>query len=213
MRRRRYQKGSLQARRHGKKRVWVVQYYDTGGHHRYHTLGRMCDLTKSQAEERQNDFMRSVNGGEAASDRVRPVLLGEFVDQIYLPYQRGKWKRSTKGTSESRIRAHIIKDLGNVQMEEATPTILQSYLDGKAATLGFSVVDHLRWDLTSIWDLAIAERTLTANPARALYTPASAKKGDAPAMTAAEVEKALGAVGIPGEGNPAPGTLFRTSTR
>jgi hypothetical protein len=38
---------SLQERRHGKRRVWAVQYYDAEGHHRYHTLGRMTDLTKS----------------------------------------------------------------------------------------------------------------------------------------------------------------------
>ncbi len=193
MRRRRYQKGSLQARRHGKKRVWVVQYYDADGHHRYHTLGRMCDLTKSQAEEKQTAFMQTVNGGEIEPERDRPVLMGEFVDQVYLPFQRGKWKGSTKGTSESRIRAHIIKDLGNVQMKNSTPTGLQSYLDGKAAALGFSVVDHLRWDLTSIGDLAVAEKVLMTNPAKALYTPPSAKRGTSPVMTAAEVEKALGA--------------------
>ena len=44
MRRRRYQKGSLQSRRHGKKRVWIVQYYDSEGHHRYHTIGRMAEI-------------------------------------------------------------------------------------------------------------------------------------------------------------------------
>lgn len=196
MRRRRYQKGSLQARRHGKKRVWVVQYYDADGHHRYHTLGRMCDLTKSQAEEKQTAFMQTVNGGEAEPDRDRPVLMGEFINQVYPPFQRGKWKGSTKGTSESRICAHLIKDLGNVQMEHFTPTSLQSYLDGKAATLGFSVVDHLRWDLTSIGDLAVAEKVLVTNPARALYTPPSAKKGATPVMTGPDVEKALGAVGF-----------------
>jgi integrase len=154
----------------------------------------MCDLTKSQAEEKQTAFMQTVNGGEIELDRERPVLMGEFVNQVYLPFQRGKWKVSTKGTSESRIRAHIIKDLGNAQMKDFTPTGLQTYLDGKAATLGFSVVDHLRWDLTSIGDLAVAEKVLLANPARALYTPPSAKKGDSPVMTAADVEKALGAV-------------------
>jgi hypothetical protein len=61
MRRRRYQKGSLQERRHGKKRVWVVQYYDAEGHHRYHTLGRMADLTKSQAEQSAVPLLQNPN--------------------------------------------------------------------------------------------------------------------------------------------------------
>jgi hypothetical protein len=113
MRRRRYQKGSLQARRHGKKRLWVVQYYDADGHHRYHTLGRMADLNKSQAQEEQVAFMRTINGGdEIEPQEIRPVLVSEFVNQVYLPFQRGKWKKSTKGTSENRIMFHILGILG-----------------------------------------------------------------------------------------------------
>ena len=58
-------------------------------------------------------------------------------------------------------------------------------------THGFSTVDHLRWDLTSICDLAVAEKVLPTNPATMLYTPDSAKKGATPVMTALDVEQAL----------------------
>jgi|HubBroStandDraft_6_1064221.scaffolds.fasta_scaffold27437_2 integrase len=194
MRRRRYQKGSLQARRHGKKRVWVVQYWDADGHHRYHTIGRMADLTKSQAQEEQVAFMQTINGGDGEPQEIRPVLVSEFVNQTYLPFQRGKWKGSTKGTSENRIHFHILGDLGNCQLESFSPTGLQAYLESKAVTHGFSTVDHLRWDLTSICDLAVAEKVLTTNPAKELYTPSAAQKGACPVMTASEVEMALGAV-------------------
>ena len=138
MRRRRYQKGSLQEKTHGKRRVWVVQYYDADGHHRYHTIGRMCELNKSQAAEKQDEFMRTINGGDAKQNEIRPVLMGEFVNQVYLPFYRGKWKKSTKGTSESRIRAHVVADLGNAQMMNLSTTNLQAYLESKAATHGFS---------------------------------------------------------------------------
>jgi integrase len=194
MRRRRYQKGSLQARRHGKKRVWVVQYYDAAGHHRYHTLGRMADLNKSQAEQKQVQFIRTINGGEGGPQEVRPVLVSEFVSQIYLPFQRGKWKGSTKETSEQRIRTHILQELGDQQMEVLTPSTLQAFLESKAPTSSFSLVDHLRWDLSSIFEMAVAERVIPANPATRLYTPSTAKKGACPTMTAAEVETALNAV-------------------
>jgi integrase len=194
MRRRRYQKGSLQKRRHGKQRVWVVQYYDAEGHHRYHPLGRQCDMNKSRADEEQAAFMRTINGGDPEPDTIRPVLLGEFVNLVYLPFYRGKWKRSTKGTSEDRIRAHIIKDLGNEQMVSLSTTGLQAYLESKAATRGFSLVDHLRWDLTSIGDLAVAEKVLPTNPASQLYTPTSAKKGARRVMTADDAEAVVGAV-------------------
>ena len=194
MRRRRHQKGSLQEKTHGKRRVWVVQYYDAEGHHRYHTIGRMCDLNKSQAKEEQDKFMRTINGGNAEPHTVRPVLVSEFVNQVYLPFYRGKWKRSTKDTSENRICAHIIRDLGNEQMVHLSTTALQAYLERKAVTRGFATVDHLRWDLTSIGDLAVAEKVLPTNPATQLYTPTSAKKGVQRVMTADEAEVVVGAV-------------------
>lgn len=194
MRRRRYQKGSLQARRHGNKRVWVVQYWDADGHHRYHTIGRMADLTKSQAQEEQVAFMQTINGGDGEPQEIRPVLVSEFVNQTYLPFQRGKWKGSTKGTSENRIQFHIVGDLGNCQLESFSPTGLQAYLESKAVTHGFSTVDHLRWDLTSICDLAVAEKVLTTNPAKELYTPSTAQKGERLMMTVTDVETALNAV-------------------
>jgi len=155
----------------------------------------MADLNKSQAQEEQVAFMRTINGGdEIEPQEVRPVLVSEFVNQIYLPFQRGKWKGSTKGTSENRIQFHIVGDLGNRQLESFNPTGLQAYLESKVATHGFSMVDHLRWDLTSICDLAVAEKVLTTNPAKELYTPSTAKKGACPVMTVSDVERALGAV-------------------
>lgn len=193
MKRRRYQKGSLQQRKHGKRRVWAVQYYDADGHHRYHTLGRMADLTKGQAEEKQQEFMRTINGGKGESDQVRPVLMGEFVKQVYLPFQRGKWKHLTRGTSENRIMVHIVGELGNNQIESFAPTALQAFLDRKALTHSFSTVDHLRWDLSSIFDLAVAEKVIPVNPATHLYTPKCAKKGICRRMSVDEAETALNA--------------------
>jgi integrase len=115
---------------------------------------------------------------------------------VYLPFQRGKWKDSTSGTSENRIQAHIVMELGNDQLRGFTPTGLQGFLERKGPKLSFSVVDHLRWDLTSICEMAVAEGVLPTNPATRLYTPKSAKKGDCPSMTVDDVETALGAVEV-----------------
>jgi hypothetical protein len=37
----------------------------------------------------------------------------------YLPFQRGKWKRSTQGTSENRIRHHILAELGDTALKDS----------------------------------------------------------------------------------------------
>ena len=47
---------------------------------------------------------------------------------------------------------------------------LQDLLDAKAKTLSFSVVDHLRWDLKQVFDMAVAEGHIERNPALFLFT-------------------------------------------
>lgn len=154
-------------------------------------------MTKTVAEQRRDEFMRSVNGsGEPETGGFRPVLLREFVEQVYLPFQRGKWKRSTQGTSENRIRRHILTELGDTALTDFSLRSLQGFLERKAdAGLSFSVVDHLRWDLSAILEMAVAEKVIAANPATRLYTPKYAPRGRTRAMTPEEVSLALGAVG------------------
>ena len=64
MRRRRFQKGSLQLRKHGNRRVWVVLYYDEKGERRYHTLGLASEMKKGEANEKRQEYMREINGGD-----------------------------------------------------------------------------------------------------------------------------------------------------
>lgn len=196
LRRRRYQKGSLQVRKHGKKRAWVVLYYDSDGHHRYRTLGPYSAMTKSQAQEEQAKFMTTINGGDGGSDEIRPVLVSEFVNNVYLPFQRGKWKKSTRGTSENTIQHHIVKEMGNLQVEKLTPSFLQDFLNRKAqaSPRSYSVIAHLRWHLSSICEMAVAEKIIQANPAKMLYVPREAKPGESRVMTATDVQRAIEAV-------------------
>ena len=118
LKRRRFQKESLQLRRRGKAKNWWVLYYDDAGHRRYHTLGD-GSMTKTAAQELRDEFMRTVNGSdEPETGRLRPVLLREFIDQKYLPFQQGKWQKSTQGTSENQIKHHIVKDLGDTALND-----------------------------------------------------------------------------------------------
>jgi integrase len=153
-------------------------------------------MSKTDAEKKRDEFMRTVNGcAEPDSDCTRPLKLREFIEQQYLPFCLKKWKASTAGTSENRIRHHIIKDIGDNAMRDFTLTSLQSFLDGKAdAGLSFSVVDHLRWDLSAIFEMAIGEKVIGASPATRLYTPKHAAKGQTRAMSVVEVQTAFAAV-------------------
>ena len=65
---------------------------------------------------------------------------------------------------------------------------LQDLLDAKATSLSFSVVDHLRWDLKQVFDMAVAEGQVQRNPALLLFTPKKARKPVRVAMTIREVQ-------------------------
>jgi len=84
-------------------------------------------MTKADATAKRDEFMRTVNGsGEPEVGGVRPVLLREFIDQKYLPFQRGKWKKSTQGTSENRIMHHVVKGLGDTALKGLLPYLASS---------------------------------------------------------------------------------------
>ena len=207
--RRRFQKGSLQQVRSGKAKRWVVLYYNTEGKRRFHTLGA-GNMTKSQAEQARDEFMRTINGCDnPETGGMRPLLLSEFIDQTYLPFQRGKWKKSTQGTSENRIQHHIVKGIGRNPLRDFSLTSLQGFLDGKAEDgLSFSVVDHLRWDLNAMFEMAVAEKLIDANPATRLYTPKHAPRGVTRAMSIERGAGSAGSGGTAGAGAVAPSDLL-----
>jgi integrase len=155
-------------------------------------------MTKSQAEHARDEFMRTINGCEDPEPGgLRPLLLSEFINQTYLPFQRGKWKKSTQGTSENRSQHHIVKELGHNALKDFSLTSLQEFLDSKVEEgLSFSTVDHVRWDINSMFEMAVAEKVIASNPATRLYTPKQAPKGVTRAMSIEEVRVALESVAM-----------------
>jgi hypothetical protein len=69
-------------------------------------------MTKGEAKQRQMEFMKQVNGGEGGKYGPRLITLGEFVEEYYLPFYRGKWKKSTRLTNENRFQYHLVQELG-----------------------------------------------------------------------------------------------------
>ena len=56
------------------------------------------------------------------------------------------------------------------------------------------MVDHLRWDLKQIFDMAVAEDLIRKNPAALLFTPGSARRGIRLVMTIEEVKQCVEAL-------------------
>ncbi|MCI0620439.1 MAG: site-specific integrase [Acidobacteria bacterium] len=55
--------------------------------------------------------------------------------------------------------------------------------------MSYSVVSHLRWDLNQIFELALAEGSITRNPASLLFVPKEARRPERLVMSLAEVKK------------------------
>jgi integrase len=69
-------------------------------------------------------------------------------------------------------------------------------LDRKGQTLSFSVVDHLRWDLKQIFDMAVSEGYLKRNPAQLLFTPRECRRPETRVMTLEEVRQLFSVLDI-----------------
>ena len=66
---------------------------------------------------------------------------------------------------------HLLPKFGSCTLGSFTRDQFQDYLDELAASgLSFSTVDHVRWDLKQIFDMAVAEGFLLRNPALLIFT-------------------------------------------
>src|SRR3989454_590141 len=165
--------------------AWLGRWRENG-ERRVQKLGRVGQMNKSEATEKLAEILQPIN----ASVEVDPNrTFGDFVENVYFPFHRRKWKRSTKMTTQDRIEFHLIGEFKKRRLSELTRDRLQGFLDQKAATLSFSTVDHLKWDLVSIFRMAIAEGYSRRNPAELLFTPREAKRPDRRALNIKEGNK------------------------
>ncbi len=186
--RKRHQKGSL-TKVDG---CWIAQWWQDG-RRRKKTLGRTSQVTKAQAQLELAAIVSPIN----AKAREASPLVGfsDFVKEVYLPFYRRRWKRSTAMTNEDRLRLHLCNTFGNRSLGTFTRDDLQTMLEHRAAVgHSFSTLDHLRWDLRQIFEMAVAENYIARNPARLLFTPRPLKRYEARIMNMEEVKRCLEAL-------------------
>src|SRR3954471_6734242 len=155
MRRKRYQRGSLNPRKRKGKLYWYAQWREEG-QKKSKVLGLCSKITRADAEAVLSSILRPVNG-ENGKSQVEVITFKSFLERVYLPIFREKWKASTAETEEYRIRAHLVRSIGDQLLHRIDRERLQTVLNVAARTVGRDVLDHLRFRLKSIFDLAISE--------------------------------------------------------
>ncbi len=187
--RQRHQTGGLKKQRGRWLGMWWVD-----GKRKSRVLGLVKEMTKSKAREEVGKIIAEENAKRGAQ---RVWHFGEFVEQVYFPYYSRKWKASTRGSTMNRISIHLVTALKDRELPSFTRDELQDILDRKTGEekLSFSTVDHLRWDLKQIFDMALAEGHIVRNPALLLFTPKEAAKPERHFMTIAEVQTCFRVLG------------------
>jgi hypothetical protein len=188
--RNRFQTGSLFKR--GKS--WVFQWNEDG-HRRKQALGRIGEMTKTEAQNKVAAILLPLNSRDVSPSKS--WAFADFIERVYLPFYRRKWKRSTASTNEDRVAHHLVLEFGGLTLGTFHRDQLQEILDRKAAAgLSFSMVDHLRWDLKQVFDMAVAEGFLLRNPAQLLFTPQDCPGPATKIMNIEEVRKLFGVLAV-----------------
>jgi integrase len=187
--RKRYQHGSLQLRKQGGVWVWLGMWREADNR-RTKTLGTKSEMTKTDARKKLDAILAPINSWSGAGNWN--MRTGDFIRDIYYPFCRRKWKRSTRMTTEERIDKHIIPELEESEIRTVSRVRLQEFLDRKAAAgCSFSVVNNLRFNLRHIFWVAVSDGYTERNPADLLFTPRDAKRTVQRVATAAEITAAF----------------------
>jgi integrase len=189
--RKRHQSGSVQKALSGKRRVWAGLYYDTQGKRVYKILGERNAMTESEAKIELEKILAPINQTRVATQLTRDITLGGFTEHQYIPFGERKWKRSTASSTKQRIMQHIVKgELATTKVADLTRDNMQAFLDRRGIS-SYSVVNHLKWDLKAICDLAVEDALLPRNPALLLFTPRTASLPKQPVLTPEQVADLL----------------------
>lgn len=176
----RHQTGGLRKQR-GR---WIGMWW-SDSKRKSRVLGFVRDMTKSEARAA---IGRIVAEEQAKRQLNRTWHFGEFVKTVYLPFYCRKWKASTVVTNKNRVETHLCEALGSEKLSAINREELQELLDRKAQDLSFSIVDHLRWDMKQIFDMALAEGHIQRNPAFLIWTPRESRKPVRNVMTMEDVQ-------------------------
>ena len=140
-------------------------------------------------------ILQPVNA-EAGRHSTTAFGFKRYVEQSFLPVVRGRWKESTRTTSESDIVRYLIPQFGDQPMKTITRDEMQRFLAGLAEYLGSSIVGHLRWHLNAIFRMAVSDGVVPFNPAEALFTPACKQAEVKRVMSREEVRLTLGVLDL-----------------
>ena len=108
--RKRYQQGSVTKSSDG--RYWVAKYR-VGGQHRTKLLGKLRKMSKTEAQEKFAEIIKP------QVDAPAETTVEHFVEHVFLPFCRKRWKPITSVSRTDSIKRHIVGAWGCQRIGEA----------------------------------------------------------------------------------------------
>jgi integrase len=129
-------------------------------------------MSRADAEIERKKILDPLNARAEAS-QTSAVTLRRYTEDEYLGVKTRVWKDSTRTTTEQLIDRYILQDLGERTLSSITRKELQAHLDrhAEALNLSDSIVGHIRWQLTAIFEMAEADQLVVKSPANGLVMP------------------------------------------
>lgn len=107
---------------------------------------------------------------DTAPRNFQTVTLGEWLDLCLEVYMKNTLKQSTYLSYESYIRVHLKPALGDIQLRDLSPRLLQQYYNYKAETEGLApkTIVNINLFLHKALSYAVSEGYIPSNPAESI---------------------------------------------
>ncbi len=160
--------GAVFRRSHNGQKRWVLKFRDAMGHSRQHRI-------KVQGRGEAERVLREVEG-QVERQRLGleeppppPVLFREIAKRWLAEHPAGK---NDYLSSENRLRLHLLPALGDLFLQQISPSLISRLLAVKSKELGEWSVFHLRKTLVAMFNWARKMRLYRGeNPAAAVPKP------------------------------------------
>ena len=123
--------GTVRQRKDGRWEGRVVIGYDDNG---YPKTKNVLAKTKKECVEKLQNLKEDCGG--LKPEKVRPEMpFGDWLTYWYENHSKPKIRPTTQETYESRIRLHIIPEIGSIPMNKLTQNDLQQFCSPTAAQM------------------------------------------------------------------------------
>lgn len=156
-------------KREGAERPWQVRYRDPEGAQRSRQFARKVDAQRF-ATTVEADMLRGSYVDPAAGKVTLRAFAAEWLE-------RQTFEESTREATESRLNAHILPVLGDLEVRSIRPSTVQGWLRSRQAMCAPRYVRVMLANLSSILGAAVEDGLVTQNPcaSASVRTPAVTK--------------------------------------